>query len=358
VHALSVDDGVEATTGGWPVTLSKTTITNGANSFNSTDQNQHGASLLLNNILYVPFGGHYGDGGSYLGWIIAIDITDPTKVASWASRSSRSGIWGSGGLASDGTYVVGVTGDTTSTARNMSDSEEVFRIKGMAEFTRDANSVFVPTESTAWDRPQGDLDFGASTPAYVPLAGGASLLVAPAKAGRVYVLDGTNLSNGKYPALGGELGNLTIGSTTAESVYTAPTVYSTPSGLHATMNVGVGPANCPGGSPGNASITSIALDPGKTPVAKISWCAAVAGGGHQNYMPISTTTDAAGTDAIVWYMNGSQLRGVDGETGAVLVTTKGTACDMVPSMGFPIAVKGRIVVAALGHLCSWSIDGK
>jgi hypothetical protein len=30
----------------------------------------------------------------------------------------------------------------------------------------------------------------------------------------------------------------------------------------------------------------------------------------------------------------------------------------VPSMSFPIAVKNRIVVAALGHLCSWSINGQ
>jgi hypothetical protein len=27
-------------------------------------------------------------------------------------------------------------------------------------------------------------------------------------------------------------------------------------------------------------------------------------------------------------------------------------------MSFPIAVKNRIVVAALGHLCSWSVNGQ
>jgi hypothetical protein len=31
---------------------------------------------------------------------------------------------------------------------------------------------------------------------------------------------------------------------------------------------------------------------------------------------------------------------------------------MIPSMSFPIAVKNRIVVSALGHLCSWSIHGQ
>ena len=56
-------------------------------------------------------------------------------------------------------------------------------------------------------------------------------------------------------------------------------------------------------------------------------------------------------------MNGNQLSGLDGDTGQQIVKTTGTACDSVPSMSFPIAVKNRIVVAALGHLCSWSPDG-
>src|ERR1700687_3044097 len=100
------------------------------------------------------------------------------------------------------------------------------RVKGRAEFTRDAPSIFVPTEWQGWDRPAGDLDFGASTPSYVPLPAGSNppaLLIAPAKGGRLYVLDGTNLSAGSYPTPGGALADMVVASTTAESVYTAPT---------------------------------------------------------------------------------------------------------------------------------------
>ena len=63
-------------------------------------------------------------------------------------------------------------------------------------------------------------------------------------------------------------------------------------------------------------------------------------------------------DALVWFMSGSQLEAVDGDTGKEVVTTTGAACDGVPSMSFPIAVKNRIVVSALGHLCSWSVNGQ
>ncbi len=52
VHAISVDDGKEITTGGWPVTLSSTTVSYAGNgttqTFNSGGQNQRGASLLVN----------------------------------------------------------------------------------------------------------------------------------------------------------------------------------------------------------------------------------------------------------------------------------------------------------------------
>src|SRR5262249_39198425 len=150
--------------------------------------------------------------------------------------------------------------------------EEVLRVKGLAEFTRDAASVFVPTEWQSWDRPAGDLDFGAATPAFVPLPAGStppSLLIAPAKAGRVFVLDGADLGNGSYPTPGGALADLVVASTTDESVYTAPSVYTSASGLHAVINVGEAPANCPTGTPTSTEmIIALLLQPGQTPIAK------------------------------------------------------------------------------------------
>jgi hypothetical protein len=364
VHALSVDTGAEVTTGGWPVTLSKTTVSYGAATFNSAGQNQHGASLLANGILYIPFGGEYGDGGSYLGWIVAVDTANPSHVAAWATQSSRSGIWGSGGLASDGTSVFGVTGDATSVPRATSDSEEVVRVTGMASFTRSAANVFVPTEWSMWDKPVADLDFGASTPAFVPLPSGSTpsaLLVAPAKAGRIYFLDANNLSSGTYDTArtpGGELANLVVSGTTGETVYTSPTIYTSASGLHATINVGGGGASCPTATTKQEVIVSTLIQPGQSPIAKVAWCNQVnAGGGHMNFPPISTTTDGASANALVWFMEGQQLAVIDGDTGARVFTTTGAACTGVPSMSFPIAVKNRIVVAALGHLCSWSPGG-
>jgi hypothetical protein len=108
---------------------------------------------------------------------------------------------------------------------------------------------------------------------------------------------------------------------------------------------------CPAGTPkSNEMVISLLLQPGKAPIATESWCAPNAGGGHMNYPPISTTTDGAGSNALVWFVNGSQLSAVDGDTGKKVVTTTDAPCNAVSSMSFPLAVKNRIVVAALGHL--------
>jgi hypothetical protein len=116
---------------------------------------------------------------------------------------------------------------------------------------------------------------------------------------------------------------------------------------------------CPAGTPTSSEmIISVLLQPGQTPMAREVWCAPSAGGGHMNSPPISTTTDGTSGNALVWFVSGGRLTAVDGDTGQKIVTTTGAACNGVPSMSFPIAVKNRIVVSALGHLCSWSINGK
>ena len=68
----------------------------------------------------------------------------------------------------------------------------------------------------------------------------------------------------------------------------------------------------------------------------------------------STTTDGS-NDALVWYMDGGkQLVAVDGSTGATVFRDTAARCGTVRKWTSPIAVKGRIVVAADGKLCSWS----
>ena len=84
---------------------------------------------------------------------------------------------------------------------------------------------------------------------------------------------------------------------------------------------------------------------------KLAWCAA---GGETS--PISTTSDGNGADSIVWFVAGGKLMGVDGDTGAPIASPAETCAGTNNKASTsPIAVKGRIIASANGHLCSWSV---
>src|SRR5260370_8737540 len=175
-HAYAIDDGAERA--GWPVDIGQ--AIGGAPNLNK--QNQRGALLLVNGILYVPFGGQVGDCGGARGRIVAINIADPTKTGAWATGDDGSAIWGSGGIASDGTGVFAITGNhfpNFSAPAAHVDSEEVVRLTGLAQLTRNNNNIFFPTRSASMDT--GDLDFGSNTPVVfdVPRATPRKYVAAP-----------------------------------------------------------------------------------------------------------------------------------------------------------------------------------
>src|SRR5215813_137708 len=112
IFSLNVDTG--ATRSGWPVDVNAKARYNGL-TFTSSVQNQRGALGLANGVVYVPYSGHLGDCGNYHGWVVGVPISNPSTVAAWATRARGGGIWGHGGVASDGTNMFLVTGNTFQT---------------------------------------------------------------------------------------------------------------------------------------------------------------------------------------------------------------------------------------------------
>jgi hypothetical protein len=224
----------------------------------------------------------------------------------------------------------------------------------MGVLDRTAANIYYPT---FWqtEGEQGDLDFGSSSPAYVPLLPNSmppAIVVAPHKAGRIIFLNANQLGNGA-PGGGGELAIVDVAGHNQESVYTAPTAYRSTAGLYVAVNASQN-AVCPAGGGGKSVVGILIEAAGATaPQPKTVWCAPENAGAPNQYntFPISTTTDGT-TDAIVWFINGMQLSAVDGDTGKSLANLD--TCTGVQNMTSPIAVKGHIVVAANGHLCSWS----
>ena len=126
VYSLNVDTGV--TNPGWPVDLNATASYNGV-AFTSFVQNERGALAIVNGIVYVSFSGHAGDCGTYHGWVVGIQINDPAVVTAWATDAIGGGIWGHGGVASDGTNMFVITGNTLTLTKSGAAVRQLFVYK-------------------------------------------------------------------------------------------------------------------------------------------------------------------------------------------------------------------------------------
>jgi hypothetical protein len=84
IYSLNVDTG--ATNAGWPVDVGATATYNGI-SFNSSFQNERGGLALVNGRVYVSYSGHAGDCNPYHGWVVGVDINNPSDVHAWATTA-------------------------------------------------------------------------------------------------------------------------------------------------------------------------------------------------------------------------------------------------------------------------------
>jgi hypothetical protein len=346
IHALSVDDGKERT--GWPVDVSN--ITSGGVTFTPSAQNQRSALSLVNGILYVAYGGHNGDCGPYRGWVVAVDTgkpMSPTSVGAFVTGGTRGeGIWAAGGMASDGDGVFVTTGNNLAGATTHADSEEVVRVSGLGAVDRTSKAnVFYPT---SWQSMDGsDADMTSCSPVY--LSSPSPMVAAASKDGHLYLLDAKNLGG-----VGGQLADLVVASGgSAMLVHTALASYTTGLGTHVVFTTNSNGV-CPTGGASGKVVMSVLVPPGSPPKPTVAWCVATTNASLGfPASPAITTTDGS-NNAIVWFINGTTLMGVDGDTGATLYA--GTdSCTGVHKWTAPIAVKGRIVVAGDTHLCAWSI---
>ena len=337
VHALSIDDGQERA--GWPVDVSARFM------FNPQSANPRSALSLVNGIVYVAYGGHFGDCGDYKGRVIAIDSTDPTKAAMFVTGGLGEAIWAAGGMPSDGNAIFAVTGNRHMGSGAHQDSEQVTRVTGMAVVNRTPDDTFYPASWQMMD--DMDLDLGSSNAVLIDVPGAtpSGMVVSLSEDGHFYLLDRAH-----FGGLAGQLVDLVVAAP-AMSISTVPTAYTTPSGVHVAFTVVGTSVGCPASAGMSPMVLSVLVGPGGPATPTLTWCAPIAGSGA----PMTTTTDGM-NESIVWYTTGDQqatLTGVDGETGQAVYT--GTEpCGVVQKWMAPVAVHGRIIVGATGRLCAYS----
>jgi hypothetical protein len=110
---------------------------------------------------------------------------------------------------------------------------------------------------------------------------------------------------------------------------------------------------CPG-TPGD--LVALKISSANPPTISVAWCA----DNHGRGAPIVTTTDASGSEPVVWTigaegtdpLSANRLFAYNGETGDPLFSGGGENENMTFVRRFqtPIAVNGRIIVAADNRL--------
>jgi hypothetical protein len=335
IYALSLSDGTVLS--GWPIDVADA-LHAADQAFEPRTQNQRGALLILGRTLYVPFGGHFGDCGTYHGWVVGVRLDDPRRVSFWRTRGRGGGIWAPGGVASDGQSLYVATGNTEG-ATEWADGEAVFRLTPDLRHSEAKADFFAPPDWRALD--ERDADLGGTNPLPLDLRSGAGkrpVVLALGKDERAYLLDPLNL--------GGIGGSLLAERVATYPIRTAPAAYPAADGVFVAFE---GPgAGCPGASGrrerGGLTVLHIR---GRTPPAMdTAWCGALDGAGA----PIVTTTDGR-ANPIVWVLGAegdNRLHGFRGDNGEALFTS-------APLVGLRhfqtlIAADNRLFVGADGRL--------
>jgi PQQ enzyme repeat len=295
IYSLNVDTG--ATNPGWPVDVNATATYNGM-TFTSLVQNERGGLGLVNGIVYVAWSGHLGDCGTFHGWVVGVPINNPSTVGAWATTAIGGGIWGHGGVASDGTNMFVVTGNTFNTGGVWSGGEAIIRLQAGPTWTGQPTDYWAPTNWLSLDGGDTDLGGVSATLIDVPGATPSQLVLALGKDDNAYLVNRNNLGGITAPMAQANVGGINRG-TSAVTYHTSQGTYFA---FHNESN----------------TIRAYKVTATNPPTITFAWSMSQTGRGS----PWVTTTDGT-TNTIVWVAGtgsgGDQrLHGYDGDTGAVI----------------------------------------
>jgi hypothetical protein len=340
IWAVGLDSGKPLS--GWPVDVSAKIA-----GFNSKEQNQRGALLVLGDTLYVPYGGLDGDCGNYHGWVVAVPVGNPGGATAWKTAApSGPGIWAPGGLSTDGTSIFAATGNANwgntvcsgaQPAWSTGNTNAVLRLGAGATFSGATADYYTPSNWFSLDC--GDVDLGGSGPLLLELPGAAKphLIVQLGKDGNVYLLDRTNL--------GGTGAELKQSHVADNEIINAATGFTTSKGTYVALK-----GTC---TTGPGDLVTLKIDSSLN--ISTAWCATQNGKGSPFY-----TDDGSGTQGLVWGIGaegGNQLFAFDADTGAVVFDGSKKASDQMSQVSHfntGIAAKGRIFVAADSQLYAFT----
>ncbi len=327
IYALDVGTGL--TRSGWPVDVDAAASYAGR-AFTSVTQNQRGALAVIGGILYVPYGGHDGDCGTYHGWLVGVPLSNPSSVMAWATAAVGGGSWGVGGVAGDGASAFIATGNTFG-ASVWSGGEAILRFQPGPVFSSQAVDYWTPSNWAALDA--SDTDIGGSGPLLVDVPGAvpSALVVSLGKDGNAYLLNRTNLGG-----IGGQIAQAHVSSS---AIIQAAVTYYTAQGTYVAIR----------------GLSAFRINAAAPPTITSAWSQTENGSGS----PFVTSTDGT-NNVVVWGIGAEgdeRLHGFDGDTGSVVFSGGGNNELMAGVRRFNtgIVARGRVYVAGDNKVYAFSV---
>ena len=330
IYSLNVDTG--ATNAGWPVDV------HGAlPAFNADHHNNRGAVAVVNGVVYVPYSGHNGDCTPYHGWVVGVQINNPAAVQGWATAAVGGGIWGHSGVASDGTNMFVITGNTFSTGGTWGGGEAIVRLQAGPVFTQNNTNFWAPTNWLSLDNSDTDLGGCSAILIDVPGATPSQLVLALGKDRNAYLINRTSLGGISAPVNSASVSSSTLRGQSSCTYRTGMGTY---------FNFRAGTSN---------SLVTYRINSGTPPTMSSAWLVTQSGEGS----PFVTTTDGT-SNCIVWAAGagGSQrLNGYNGDNGTVIFAGGGASELMAGTIKWNtgIAARGRIYYAANNKVYAFKV---
>ena len=332
IFSLNVDTG--ATNSGWPVDVSAAFP-----AFDSPHHNNRGALAVVNGIVYVPYSGHFGDCTPYRGWVVGVQINNPSAVLGWSTSANGGGIWGHSGVASDGTNMFVITGNTIGTGGTYSQGESIIRLQAGPVFNNNTTNYWAPTNWLTLDNNDRDLGGCSAMLIDVPGATPSQLVLALGKDSNAYLLNRNNLGGITSP-----LASIATGYAVNTLKGQSSCTYRTSMGTYFTFRAGT-----------SNMLVAYRVNPGSPPTMSVAWLVTQTGEGS----PFVTSTDGT-NNFIVWAAGagGSQrLNGYNADTGALVFAGGGTNELMSGTRRWNtgIAARGRIYYAADNRVYAFKV---
>ena len=328
VFSLNVDTG--AINAGWPVNLNSAVP-----GFTSSVQNNRGAVALVNGVVYVPFSGHAGDCGTYHGWVVGVQAGNPSAALGWATSAIGGGIWGHSGVASDGTNMFVITGNTFNTGGIWGGGEAIIRLQAGPIFNNDTTNYWAPTKWPSLDDNDADLGGCSAVLIDVPGATPSQLVLALGKDGNAYLVNRNNLGGITAPVASFSIGTAIRGQAAA--------TYRTSQGTYFALRQG------------SSAVKAYRITATNPPTIVSAWSASQSGQGS----PWVTTTDGT-NNPIVWVVgteSDNRLHGYDGQTGTVVFAGGGAneLMNGTRKWNTGIVARGRIYFAADNRVYAFNV---